>query len=98
MLDVQIPEFLISGTPQQQIVAVIVHFRHKGEQLFSFPGHLLHIHVGVKLRPFHQLPLRKFQAQGAGFQIFHQLGRQLVRHELTHLFLFVMPALRLQGF
>ena len=74
MLNVQIPEFLISGTPQQQIVAVIVHFRHKGEQLFPFPGHLLYIHVGVKLRPFHQLPLRKFQAQGADITIPDKYG------------------------
>ena len=47
-------------------ILLIVHFRHKGEQLFPFPGHLLYIHVGVQFRPFHQFPLWKFQTQGAG--------------------------------
>ena len=96
MLYVQIPQLFVPGAPQQQIVAVVVHLHHEGEQLLPFPGHLLHIHEGVELRPLHQFPLWKFQPQGAGLQVFHQLGRQLVGHELPDLFLFVVPVLRLQ--
>ena len=97
MLDVQIPQLFVPGAPQQQIVAVVVHLHHQGEQLLPFPGHLLHIHEGVELRPLHPFLIRELQPQGAGLQVFHQLGGQLVGHELPELLLLVVPFLRLQG-
>ena len=98
MLDIQIPQLFVPGAPQQQIVAVVIHLHHQGEQLLPFPGHLLHIHEGVELRPLHPFLIRELQPQGAGLQVFHQLGGQLVGHELPDLFLLVVPFLRLQGF
>ena len=96
MLDVQIPQLFVPGAPQQQIVAVVVHLHHQGEQLLPFPSHLLYIHKGVKLRPLHPFLIRELQPQGAGLQVFHQLGGQLVGHELPDLFLLVVPFLWLQ--
>ncbi|CAN4035986.1 N-acetylmuramoyl-L-alanine amidase AmiA, partial [Dysosmobacter welbionis] len=98
MLDIQIPQLFVPGAPQQQIVAVIVHGRHQGEQLLPLPGHLLHIHERVELCPLHPFLLRELQPQGAGLQVFHQPGRQLIGHELPELFLLVVPFLRFQGF
>ena len=97
MLGVQIPEFPVSGAPQKQIVAVVVHPRHEREQLSPFPLHFLQIHVGAELHPLHPFLLRKFEPQRTGFQVIHQFDGQLVGGQLAGFFLLAVQIFRLQG-